>query len=144
MNSIAELLRTNIFESSDAVDTGLMGVTLAPQRPTARQTGGADGTKLFNNAIADDADGATVDNGILVPMMVDDADGATVDNGISVDDVEGASVDEGSVGNADGALGAGASALTVVPVGAGTFDVHHSVHALLGSLCAVGGNGARA
>ena len=67
-------------------------------------TGGADGTKLFDNEIADNADGAKVDDGILVPMMVDDADGATADDGILVDDVVGASVDEGSVGNADGAL----------------------------------------
>ena len=51
--------------------------------------------------LADDADGATVNGGVLAEdtngVSVDvDADGATVDGRVSVEDTNGVSVDEGS------------------------------------------------
>ena len=87
--------------------------------------------------VADNADGGSVDDGVLIPLLDDDADGATVDGmisvddticRISVDDTIGALVDEGSV--VEGALinegisvgGEEHEVLVIVPIGGGVVD----------------------
>jgi len=60
------------------------------------------------DTVVDDVDGAavavaSVDGGIMFPLLADDADGATVDGRVSVEDINGVSVDKGSVDSADGA-----------------------------------------
>ena len=60
------------------------------------------------DTVVDDVDGAavavaSVDGGIMIPLLANDADGATVDGRVSVDDNNSVSVDKGSVDSADGA-----------------------------------------
>lgn len=93
----------------------------------------------YGATVADNADGGSFDDGVLIPLLGDDADGATVDGGISVGDtiwrisvddtvcalvdeglvVEGALIDEGiSVG------GEGHKVLALVPIGGGVVDAN--------------------
>jgi len=58
--------------------------------------------------VVGDVDGAavavaSVDGGIMIPLLANDADGATADGRVSVDDINNVSVDKGSVDSADGA-----------------------------------------
>lgn len=85
------------------------------------------------DTMVDDVDGAagavaSVEDGIMIPLLADDADGAPVNGRISVDDADGALIDEGiSVGEEHEVsvllpIGGGvvdALASTGVPVGAG-------------------------
>ena len=93
------------------------------------------------------ANGAPVDDGIMIPKLVGGADGATVDGRISVDDTNGVSIDEGSIDGAGGAAvddgsvdeadgasideeisgGGELEVLALVPIGGGVVDAVASI-----------------
>ena len=89
-------------DGSTVDDDGLATTVTVGDDELATITNGVALVGTGEDTVVEDGDGAavavaSVDGGIMIPLLADDADGVSVDGRVSVEDINGVSVDKGSV-----------------------------------------------